>query len=140
MAHGDIAWNELATSNVEAVKGFYGDLLGWKAKGWPMPDGGTYWVWQHADADPDADPGTVGLGGAFQMEGPHFAGQQPHWAVYMTVDDCDAACAKVGALGGKVVQPPFDVPEVGRIAMVADPSGAVFGIMTPVTAANTAGD
>ena len=133
MTHGAIVWNELATNDVEAVTGFYGDLLGWKAKSQPMPGGGTYWVWQHADADPDADPSQVGLGGAFQMQGPQFEGLRAHWAVYMTVDDCDAACEKVGALGGKVVQPPFDVPGVGRIAMVADPAGAVFGIMTPET-------
>ena len=123
MAHGEIAWNELATSDVGSVTGFYGDLLGWEAKAWPMPGGGTYWVWRRNETD---------LAGAFQMEGPQFEGKSPQWVVYITVDDCDAACEKVGALGGKVMQPPFDVPEVGRVAMVADPSGAVFGIMTPV--------
>ena len=133
MAQGEIIWNELATSDVDAVKGFYGGLLGWKATGQPMPGGGTYWIWQHADADPDADLSKTGVAGAFQMEGPQFEGVRPHWAVYMTVEDCDAACEKVAALGGKVVQPPFDVPGVGRIAMVADPSGAVFGIMATET-------
>ena len=123
MAHGEIAWNELATSDVGSVTGFYGDLLGWEAKAWPMPGGGTYWVWRRNGTD---------LAGAFQMEGPQFEGKPPQWVVYITVDDCDAACEKVGALGGKVMQPPIDVPEVGRVAMVADPSGAVFGIMTPV--------
>lgn len=123
MAHGEIAWNELATSDVGSVTGFYGDLLGWEAKAWPMPGGGTYWVWRRNETD---------LAGAFQMEGPQFEGKSPQWVVYITVDDCDAACEKVGALGGKVMQPPFDVPEVGRVAMVADPTGAVFGIMTPV--------
>lgn len=123
MAHGEIAWNELATSDVGSVTGFYGDLLGWETKAWPMPGGGTYWVWRRNETD---------LAGAFQMEGPQFEGKSPQWVVYITVDDCDAACEKVGALGGKVMQPPFDVPEVGRVAMVADPTGAVFGIMTPV--------
>lgn len=123
MAHGDFAWNELMTSDVEAAKAFYGELLGWEAKAWPMPDGGTYWLWRRDERD---------LGGAFKMEGPQFEDTPPQWMVYVTVDDCDAACARIGELGGKVMQPPFDVPDVGRIAMVADPAGAVFGIMTPL--------
>ena len=50
---------------------------------------------------------------------------------YVAVDDVDAAVGKVAEAGGQVVQPCFDVPGIGRIAMIADPTGAMLGIMTP---------
>jgi predicted enzyme related to lactoylglutathione lyase len=49
---------------------------------------------------------------------------------YVHVSDVDAAVQKVSASGGKVLHPCFDVPDVGRIAVVQDPGGAVIGIMT----------
>ena len=55
-------------------------------------------------------------------------GVPPHWLAYVTVENTDASAARVTALGGKVVAPPFDVPNVGRIAVVQDPQGAFFGL------------
>ena len=53
----------------------------------------------------------------------------PHWSVYFSVEDTDAAVAKVQALGGSVMMPGMDV-EPGRFAVVADPMGAVFNVIT----------
>ena len=54
-----------------------------------------------------------------------------HWMAYIGVDDVDAAAARVAGAGGTVLQDCFDVPNVGRIAIVQDPGGAVIGLMTP---------
>jgi predicted enzyme related to lactoylglutathione lyase len=54
----------------------------------------------------------------------------PHWMVYLAVDDVDAAVARVQELGGKAHHGPFDTP-YGRMAVVADPQGAVFSVMQP---------
>jgi predicted enzyme related to lactoylglutathione lyase len=50
--------------------------------------------------------------------------------VYITVDNADASAEKCTALGGKVLVPPMDVPTVGRMAVLQDPQGAVFSVMT----------
>ena len=118
---GTFIWNELATSDVDGAKAFYSGLLGWKAEDMPMPGGGgTYTILKNGDAM---------AGGMFRMEGDAFKGVPPHWMSYIEVDDVDAAAAKVTELGGQVMQPPFDVPDVGRITVLSDPQGAVVALM-----------
>ena len=56
----------------------------------------------------------------------------PVWFAYVEVDDVDARVAKIAAAGGKVLKPPFDIPDVGRIAILADPTGATLGWMQPL--------
>ena len=58
-------------------------------------------------------------------------GVPPHWMMYVEVADIDAVAAKVESSGGKVLNAPFDVPNVGRISILADYDGAVVGMMTP---------
>src|SRR6201999_797810 len=73
--------------------------------------------------------------GAMALGEEHKAqGVPPNWTGYVFVDDCDAAAAKTTALGGSVMRPPADIPDVGRFAIIADPHGAVIGIMTPTGA------
>ncbi len=62
-------------------------------------------------------------------------GTPPHWNVYFNVEDVDASVAKVEELGGTTVVPAIDVPGVGRMAMVADPQGAMFWVMAADAAA-----
>jgi predicted enzyme related to lactoylglutathione lyase len=57
----------------------------------------------------------------------------PHWFTYIAVDDVDAAVAATRAAGGKVMKDVFEVPDTGRIAIIADPTGAALGIMTPAS-------
>jgi hypothetical protein len=59
-------------------------------------------------------------------------GLPAQWIPYIFVDDVDATVKKAAGLRGKVCVPPFDVPTVGRIAVLADPQGAAFGIIKPV--------
>jgi len=119
--HGTFYWNELMTHDAEAAKRFYGSTLGWTFDAMPMPDG-TYWI---------AKKGERPVGGIFPMSGPHFERVPDHWMPYVAVDDVDARLKKATAAGASVMRDPFEVPGVGRIVILKDPSGAVLGWMTP---------
>jgi predicted enzyme related to lactoylglutathione lyase len=54
-----------------------------------------------------------------------------HWHVYFAVDDADATAAKAAAEGGQIAVEPFDIPSVGRSAVLTDPQGAVFSVLKP---------
>jgi len=57
-------------------------------------------------------------------------GTPPHWVSYVEVDDVDARTGRVEGLGGRVMSAPFDIPNVGRISVIADPTGAVICLIT----------
>jgi len=120
-SHGNFYWNELMTHDPERAKRFYADTIGWTYEAMPMPDG-TYWV---------AKMGDTPVGGIFPMSGPDFDGMSEQWMSYLAVDDVDARLKKATAAGAKIMKPPFDVPNVGRIAIVQEPGGACVGWMTP---------
>lgn len=122
-AHGSFYWNELMTRDAEAAKRFYGDTLGWTFDPMPMPmPGGTYWV-----AKSDDKP----VGGIFPMSGSEFEGVPEQWFAYLAVDDVDSRLDRATAAGGRVIREPFEVPGIGRIAIITDPGGAAIGWMTP---------
>ena len=58
-------------------------------------------------------------------------GTPPHWLSYIEVDDVDASVARARSLGAEVLKEPFNVEEVGRLAIIKDPSGGVIGWITP---------
>jgi uncharacterized protein len=118
--HGTFTWNELNTRDPDAARAFYGALCGWTFESMPMPDG-TYWVAKRGDAP---------VAGIFTMAGPQFEGIPEHWFTYIALDDVDAGVAATLEAGGQVIRPCFDVPDVGRIAIIRDKSGAALGIMT----------
>ena len=121
--HGRFIWYELLTTDQEDAKRFYGEVVGWIYDDMTAADM-TYSV---ANAD---DAGVAGI-----MLIPPQAkamGVPPNWSGYVYVDDCDAAAEKVKTLGGSVMRDPQDIPGIGRFAVVADPSGAVFQVMKPV--------
>ena len=119
--HGLFHWNELLTGDVEKCKAFFGQVCGWSFEDMPMPDG-TYTI---------AKAGENMVGGIMDKTKTSMPDMPNHWAAYIAVDDVDAAVAKAAGAGGTVLQPCCDVEGVGRIAIVADPSGASIGIMTP---------
>jgi len=123
-SHGRFHWNELLTHDAEKAKRFYADTIGWTFDGMPMPNG-TYWIAKMGDAP---------VGGVFTMSDPDSAGMPEMWLPYLAVDDVDARVSKAVAAGGKVMQPPFDIPGVGRIAMLTEPGGAMIGWITPAGA------
>lgn len=111
---GTFSYAELMTPDPGAAKAFYGDVFGWRADDQPLPGGGTYTLLR-------LDGDTVAGMHKPQQE------QHPAWLVYVTVEDADAAAARASELGGTVLAGPFDVMEAGRMAVLADPAGAVFG-------------
>ncbi len=111
---GPFSWNELLTSDVNAAGAFYTQLFGWQTEA--MPGGMPYTLFKKNE---------MFVGGMMTLPMP---GVPPHWLTYVTVEGADAAAARVTELGGKIVAPPFDVPNVGRIAVVQDPQGAFFGV------------
>lgn len=120
-AHGTVHWSELNTHDVEKAKTFFGETLGWSFEAMPMPEG-TYWLIKSGEAL---------VGGMFEMKGEPFKGVPEHWLTYVAVDDVDARVDKARKAGAKLGRDPFDVPGVGRIAIVQLPGGAMMGWMTP---------
>jgi uncharacterized protein len=122
--HGHFYWNELMTHDVERAKKFYATTVGWTFDTMATPNG-TYWL---------AKDGDTPVAGMFPMSGPSFSGMPEQWVSYLAVDDVDARLEKATAAGAKVMQPPFDVPGVGRIAIMREPGGAMVAWITPVDA------
>jgi uncharacterized protein len=115
---GTFIWNECMTPDIPAATAFYAEILGMGSETMDM-DEGTYTVLTNAEGRQ--------IGGAMN---PPMEGVPPHWSVYFNVEDVDATVAKALELGGQVVAPAFDVAGVGRMAVLADPQGAMFNLMS----------
>ncbi|MEM5581514.1 MULTISPECIES: VOC family protein [unclassified Roseibium] len=120
--HGIFYWNELMTRDTGKARDFYGKSLGWTFTEVPMDEGVTYVL---------ANLGDKPVGGIFPMTGPEYDGVPEHWMAYVSVDDIDERLELARAHGGEIIRPPFDVPGIGRIAILKDSGGAVQGWMTP---------
>jgi hypothetical protein len=72
------------------------------------------------------------VGGILDISAPEFGSVPESWMAYIAVDDVDARVAKAVKAGAKLMKPAFDVPGVGRIAILMQPDGAGIGWMTPV--------
>ncbi|WP_243058427.1 VOC family protein [Nocardioides sp. SR21] len=114
---GTLIWNEVITPDVPAATTFYADVLGVAWEDQPMEGGAAYTCLMVEDRQ---------VGGAMA---PPDDGIPPHWNVYFNVEDADATIARATELGGSVVAPAFDVPGVGRMAVLADPQGGMFNLM-----------
>jgi len=110
---GTVTWNELITDNPAAVS-FYEQVLGVTTTAMDMGEG-KYTMFQVGGKE---------VGG---MTPPQMAGVPNHWHVYFAVADADATAAKIKQLGGSVMVEPFDTP-IGKMAVAADPQGAVFSL------------
>jgi len=113
--HGTLSWNELQTPDPATAAAFYGAVLGWSADTVDMGPAGDYTVFHLGDGK--------GIAGASE---PPMPGVPTHWSTVLATDDADRTATTAKALGGAVMVEPFDIAEVGRIAVVADPTGAVF--------------
>jgi len=122
---GAFCWHELGTTDIAKAKDFYSQVFGWQMTDMPMPGGmeGTYTTFGTPEHT---------VGGMYQMEGEGFEGVPPHWGSYVLSSDVDGAAEKTAAAGGAVLQPPFDVPGVGRMTAVQDPTGAIVSFMRPL--------
>jgi len=113
--HGTLAWEELMTSDVPAATGFYAKVFGWEPSSADIPG------MEYTELKLDGR----GIGGAMNLP---MEGMPPAWGVYFAVDDCDKAAEIAKANGGTVMQEPTDIPP-GRMALIADPAGAMFSVI-----------
>ena len=113
-------WVDLQTTDAGAAKAFYGAIFGWTFDDRPMPHGGDYSI-AMLDGETVA---AIAPQAAELLE----AQVPPMWNTYIAVDDADAAAARAAAAGGQILMEPFDVPEAGRMAFVADPTGAAVAL------------
>jgi predicted enzyme related to lactoylglutathione lyase len=113
------AWVDLSTSDAPAAREFYSKVFGWKIEVNPDPQYGGY--------------GMANVGGK-QVAGigPKMSPEAPTaWSVYIGTDNVDDLAKEVQAAGGKVIAPPFDVGDQGRMAVFQDPTGAFISGWQP---------
>ncbi|HUS08233.1 MAG TPA: VOC family protein, partial [Bryobacteraceae bacterium] len=119
-APGAFCWVELATTDQPAAKTFYTSLFGWQVVDRPMGPNDFYSMFQLEDAH---------VAAAYTMRPEERSqGVPPHWMLYISTGSADQSAAKAAELGGKILAPAFDVFDIGRMAVLADPAGAVFSV------------
>ncbi len=121
---GRFVWYELMTTDPDAAQDFYGDVVGWSTA--PFEESKTpYTLWMNGESP---------VGGVMELpEEARSAGSPPHWLAYIATPDVDETARKAKELGGKVLVPAQDVPNVGRFAVLKDPQGAVFAAYKSAT-------
>jgi len=119
---GTFGWSECQTRDVEKANAFYAAVFGWRPTAFEGGGPGQYTVFENDGR---------GIGGCMTM--PDMVPKEipAYWLTYFIVDDADAAVSTATAQGGGVLAPAMDVPTVGRIAVLTDPSGAAFAIIKP---------
>jgi predicted enzyme related to lactoylglutathione lyase len=118
-------WYELMTDDSDAAIAFYEAVVGWSAEDMRIPEMGDYRY-------TILSAGGRGVGGLAAIPEECASFMQPGWFGYVHVADTDAAAASIEAAGGRVLMAPADIPTVGRFAMVADPTGAAFFLLSPL--------
>ncbi|MFF2650336.1 VOC family protein [Streptomyces sp. NPDC058045] len=123
---GSMVWTELYAGDVTEAKRFYGAVFGWGVSDTEMPGGSVYSMVRPAGTEESSM-----FGGIVSVDmDAHASG--PYWQPYFTVEDADAIVARTEALGGTVRGAAADVPDVGRIAQLADAHGARFAVIKPL--------
>lgn len=117
---GKVVWHDLLTEDPVAAKRFYGELFGWTFRAVDLGAGQSYTVIEHAGR---------GIGGLVDARGFNADVNVSRWIPVLSVADMDAAMASLRAGGGTVFQAPVDIPQRGRVAVAADPKGAVLTLL-----------
>lgn len=123
---GALAWNELATGDVDRAKAFYSELLGWHYE-----DGGTDDMPYTTIRNGDRMNGGIRLLGDQEKQG----GVPANWMPYFTAADIERSAARIGELGGRVNAGPMELMAGNRILVAGDPQGAVFALFEGETEA-----
>lgn len=118
---GRFAWHELLTTDPEAAKRFYTEVVGWGTQAWE--GNAEYTLWTNG-ANPAG--GLMALPDELRK-----TGVPPHWLTYISAPDIDAYVKKAEELGAKLLRPVEAVPNVGRFAVMSDPQGAIFNLYMP---------
>jgi uncharacterized protein len=124
--HGEFCWTEIISNDLAACKNFYTNVFGWEFnQSTAIGEDFEYLEYNNPNSYP--------MGGLFKMT-PEMCGVEeippPHFMNYIYVNNVDELANKAADLGGKIVSPPADIPNVGRFAMIQDPTGAMFAILT----------
>jgi predicted enzyme related to lactoylglutathione lyase len=120
---GTFCWVELAAGDPKTAVPFYRALFGWDVVEHDMGPQGVYTIFTMRGADVAAAAG--------QRPQERQAGVPPHWNLYVSVSSAEEAVARAKSLGATVLAPAFDVMEQGRMAVLQDPTGAVFQVWEP---------
>ena len=120
MHHGMYGWVELATNMVDQDGQFFCNLFNWTPKTTDMPTGHTYTEFRTENSKFPA-------GGMMAIQ-KEWGDMPAHWSIYFSVNKMDETVSKITASGGKILVPPFEVPNVGTMAVAQDPTGASFSL------------
>ena len=115
-------WNELITTDQKASGDFFSELFGWERQEVDIGPQGVYTLFQE---DGNDVAGMMNPATDYSRSRPSF------WSGYIEVDDVDTYAAKIVELGGTIIASPEDIPNVGRVCMFTDPSGAHACLMAP---------
>jgi len=118
--NGEFCWIDLSTPDPDKAKPFYQKIFGWEYKDDPIPKGGVYTL---------ISVQGKAAGGLYKIS-PEQEKQNvpPHWLNYVKVENTDQIVSKAKELGAKIVLDPLDVMDAGRMAVIADPTGAHFAV------------
>jgi predicted enzyme related to lactoylglutathione lyase len=120
---GTFSWVELATIDQKAGVAFYRALLGWDVKEQPIGPTEVYSMFTMRGKE---------VGAAYTMRSDERqTGVPPHWNLYITAANVGEAAKRAEGLGARVLAAPFDVMDAGRMAVLQDPTGAVFQLWQP---------
>jgi predicted enzyme related to lactoylglutathione lyase len=114
-AVGTFCWNELASTDPARAAAFYGEVFGWS---WDEMDMGPMGVYRIAKRNGKQ------VGGLMQTQVPSHS----YWLNYLAVTDVDAKTNEAQSLGAKVINPPIDIPNIGRFSILQDPTGVFFAL------------
>jgi uncharacterized protein len=120
--HGTFVWNDLLTTDVEAAKAFFAATLGWTYEDFSL-DGQPYFVIRS---------GSEMVGGLGAIEQGDIEAAQSYWIGFIEVADIDRRYATALNSGALPIRPPHDVPSIGRVCVLRDPTGAAIGWMQSV--------
>jgi uncharacterized protein len=119
-SHGHFVWYELMTTDMEAAKAFYAEVVGWGTQDKSVP-GKAYTLFT---AEGTSVGGLMGL-----PEDARNAGAKPSWIGHVSVGDVDATVERIKQLGGTVYLPPTNITGIGRFSIVADPQMATLALL-----------
>ena len=125
---GTFSWIDLATTDPAGAKSFYTSLFGWEPQDMPTGEGDDAGVYTMCFLE-----GKPVAALSDQQPEQKAQGVPPMWNSYVTVEDVELATARAKELGGTAFTEPFDVLDVGRMSVIADPQGAVFCLWQPTT-------
>ncbi|CAN5737446.1 hypothetical protein BH20ACI4_BH20ACI4_06560 [soil metagenome] len=122
--HGEFCWTEIITKNLDECTKFYSEIFGWEVN----QSTATGEEMKYLEYN---TPGNYPMGGIFEMTEECQGGiPVPHFMNYIAVTDVDETASQAFDLGGKIVVPPMDIPNVGRFCQIQDPTGAMFSVIT----------